>query len=53
MPLKFLSSDKTISRRRKQDIVASLKAIAAVIATLLAFLLFLMLFVVAERAVLG
>jgi hypothetical protein len=42
-----------VARRRKQDIVVSLKGIAAVIATLLAFIVILMIFVALERLVLG
>ncbi|MDR0349928.1 MAG: hypothetical protein LBH64_00040 [Coriobacteriales bacterium] len=40
-------------RRRKQDVILSLRGIAAVIATILAFILILMILVIIERLVLG
>jgi hypothetical protein len=42
-----------VARRRKQDILVSLRGIAATVATLLAFILFLMIFVGLERLVFG
>jgi hypothetical protein len=42
-----------VPRRRKQDIVASLRGMAILVVTLLAFIVFLILFVMFERLVLG
>jgi hypothetical protein len=42
-----------VARKRKQDMVASLRGIAAIIATILAFIAILILLVLIERLVLG
>jgi hypothetical protein len=48
-----MRKERCVPRKRKQELIVSLRGIAAVIATFLAFLVFLTVLVLLERLVLG